>query len=337
MSYQGRILTVFISLLSCSSLFANRAWEKITISNAFCADGTEYNIFISEGRKDKLSIKFQGGGACWNTLTCFDIPVSRSTALETVKEVEGFISDDPEFSPVHDYTMIYIPYCTGDAFAGTHIANYSNKNYNHHGAINTKEAMHRTLSSMDLSSFDTVVIEGSSAGALGAMLHIHNISPYLEHIPTKRFIADSPGLHFGEMFWSKFTPKLFNDYKKALATLNFEVDRWNGNLSQSFKNLCEMYPEWDFTMIQASQDWVMSVIFGNSSQMAHENLIYSDEGIAGLTRDPKDNCASFIPSIDEHEILKTNDNLTIRAGNTTAIDYVRGFVKNGAGPNYLYW
>ena len=68
------------------------------------------------------------------------VPLSR-TWLHPIPKIPLFstISSGYEgVSPVSEDTVVYLPYCTGDVFAGSHVAQYQmNLNVRHSGYQNT--------------------------------------------------------------------------------------------------------------------------------------------------------------------------------------------------------
>ena len=61
------IMTLIFSLLS----FNIFAWEKVTIPEARCGDGSSYFVYLKRGDPRRLSVDFMGGGICWNFFTCW--------------------------------------------------------------------------------------------------------------------------------------------------------------------------------------------------------------------------------------------------------------------------
>ena len=65
------------------SVAAARGWRRVEVPGALCGDGSPYSIFLSgEGRDhSRVAFAFQGGGGCWDALTCHGpIPFARGSA-----------------------------------------------------------------------------------------------------------------------------------------------------------------------------------------------------------------------------------------------------------------
>ena len=148
-------------------------------------------------------------------------------------------------------------------------------------------------------------------------------------------IADAPGLHFGKDFWKKFTPSLISDYRDALRQLGVELDTENGNIARALPNLCKRNPQWNFAVLQGSQDLVMSTIFGEISTKDHEALAYGPDGIYELSKDPTDNCSAWVPQTKMHTFLVTDSTAHIRSENgKSALEYARDEILGKGGISY---
>lgn len=89
-------------------------WEVIEVEGAVCRDGRPASFAINlNPDSDKVLIYLEGGGACFNEscdLTAFDIPF--------VPPPDGIFNRANERNPVGEWSMVYVPYCTGDVHAG---------------------------------------------------------------------------------------------------------------------------------------------------------------------------------------------------------------------------
>ena len=105
--------------------------------------------------------------------------------------------------PLRDNTFIYFPYCTGDVFPGNLKVRYMPlKSTYHYGHPNVELSLEHLKNSklINFKAADSVVLFGSSAGAIGSLVHRANIEPYLKPGIKKLLIADSPGLYFAGNF-----------------------------------------------------------------------------------------------------------------------------------------
>ena len=96
-------------------------WTWVPFADARCRDGSTTGIGVRYGAGDGLVIYFQGGGACFNGLTCGANPASfdEGDFAGLASGGNGGIFDpDPGANPVGDWSFIFVPYCTGDVHAG---------------------------------------------------------------------------------------------------------------------------------------------------------------------------------------------------------------------------
>jgi len=182
-----------------------------------CEPGdTEYSFFLKKGDTDKLVIFFDGGGACWNANNCINFPTYNPTVNETPDQLAqaGGIADfqNPE-NPFKDWSMVFLPYCTGDVHWGSNEEEYvdtfgtlgepgSMATIHHRGFDNFQAVLHwlnsyyadpekskkskkfkKTKFKKGLKDVEQLLVTGSSAGAYGALMAF----PYFrESMPKAR-------------------------------------------------------------------------------------------------------------------------------------------------------
>ncbi len=92
-----------------------------------------YAFFVQHGRRDRLLIGMDGGGACWNALTCIGSALLGSpTYSQFVDETTTslaqsgglFDTGNPD-NPYADYTKIFVPYCSADVHWGSKDTTYA--------------------------------------------------------------------------------------------------------------------------------------------------------------------------------------------------------------------
>lgn len=147
--------------------------------DTICSRGTPYRFFVRGGRTDRVMIDFQGGGACWDETTCGAAEVI-GLFTEDVGSLDGFLafvesqgqggylSDDPG-NPFRDWTIVHVPYCTGDIHWGNTRTMYGDDAIEHRGFVNASAALDWTY--RRFTSPSHVFVSGCSAGAYGAVLH----------------------------------------------------------------------------------------------------------------------------------------------------------------------
>lgn len=123
-------------------------WEAVSPGgDCQCADGSEYRYWVHEGDPTRVAFFLQGGGACFTAETCA-FTGGGSTYKVTVPDSDD-PSDDPglidltdERNPLAGWSMVFVPYCTGDVHIGDATTEYSpDLTVQHKGAVNGTAAL----------------------------------------------------------------------------------------------------------------------------------------------------------------------------------------------------
>lgn len=149
--------------------------------------GEPYSFYIKPGKKDKLVLYTNGGGACWNGATCnpaSGVYVPTTTAANDPREMDGLLNVENPNNPYKDWTMVFMSYCTGDVFLGSKDTVYQNPNptqafplpvftIHHRGHDNFLYVMKYVQDHLvdPKVPIGKVVVAGSSAGSYGASLN----------------------------------------------------------------------------------------------------------------------------------------------------------------------
>jgi len=189
-----------------------------------CEPGdTEYSFFLKKGDTDKLVIFFDGGGACWNANNCVNFPTYNTTVDETpalLAQVGGIADFQNPKNPFKNWSMAFLPYCTGDVHWGSNDEEYvdafgslgkpgSKVTIHHRGFDNFQAVLHwlnshyaepkKHKKNKGLKDVEQLLVTGSSAGAYGAIMAF----PYLrETMPKARanLLADAGNGVLSESF-----------------------------------------------------------------------------------------------------------------------------------------
>lgn len=166
--------------------------ETIT---ATCSDAPDsdpaFKFWARRGVSNNVVVYFDGGGACWDDVTC-----SLPRLARDARDDDGFYkgelipTDDPNTmqgifdldnprNPVRDWSFVFVPYCTGDVHSGSNTAHYTNPDTNepysieHRGADNFRVVLEWMRANFDAPG--EILVAGSSAGAYGAATHFGRI------------------------------------------------------------------------------------------------------------------------------------------------------------------
>ena len=139
-------------------------------------DDSDYHFFVKRGSVNKVVMYYQGGGACWENLTC-GIPVCKDGADPISDDPDNATSGFADLSnpnnPFKDWNIVFVTYCTCDIHFGDVDQVYSGPlpdvTISHRGFENAKVA--EKFAREHFLNPEIVFVTGSSAGAYGALFH----------------------------------------------------------------------------------------------------------------------------------------------------------------------
>ena len=161
-----------------------------------CKDGSSpYSFFVKRGSVNKLLMYYQGGGACWDEVTCggtfltsyqalCDTTVNTSGSDNPNNQSSGFADRTNPANPFKDWNIVFVSYCSCDIHYGDAVQDYDNYNDGtpihvvHHGFQNAKVA--EKWAREHFVNPEMVFVTGSSAGSYGALFNaplLHRVWP----------------------------------------------------------------------------------------------------------------------------------------------------------------
>ncbi len=158
-----------------------------------CADGSQTGFAINPAptpSNDAL-IFLEGGGACWDGTTCWG-PVSTAFYVATGYGEAAF-ETDPQLpaiylldrtntvNPFRDMNIVYVPYCTGDVFAGDNVTTLEYLGVSHVTHFKGYENLGLFLAyvAATFPDLSRVWLAGDSAGGFGAALNFEHVQTAL--------------------------------------------------------------------------------------------------------------------------------------------------------------
>lgn len=139
-----------------------------------CKDGSPYHFFARRGTVNKLVMYYQGGGACWEALTC-SVGVCKPNVDPVADNPSGASSGFADLSnpdnPFRDWNTVFVSYCScdihyGDAAQDYPVPNGTTLHVEHRGFHNSRIA--EKWAREHFADPEEVFVTGSSAGAYGA-------------------------------------------------------------------------------------------------------------------------------------------------------------------------
>ncbi|MCC6213317.1 MAG: hypothetical protein IT376_00475 [Polyangiaceae bacterium] len=166
-------------------------WTWVGDSTARCRDASEagFGIRINPA-SDRLMIFLEGGGACFNGVTCATSPSSfgpgQFQSWKTNGGTRGLFDRARDENPVKDWSHVYVPYCTGDVHAGARpdasgIAGIAGTNQ-FVGYTNMTQFLRRIAATFPDAT--QVLLTGVSAGGFGATANFPQTQRLFGDIPV---------------------------------------------------------------------------------------------------------------------------------------------------------
>lgn len=153
-------------------------WNRIAGGDGTgCAHDSSFVFRVRPGAPEKVLIYLNGGGACWRAAECD--PKGHPTYTMTADSANdasirsGIFDVSNPANPVRGFTMVYVPYCTGDVHLGSRVTDYEVRKpsgaarrfaVRHEGSANI-DAVLRWLYA-NVRAPRVVFVAGSSAGAI---------------------------------------------------------------------------------------------------------------------------------------------------------------------------
>jgi hypothetical protein len=208
-----------------AGMTAPTGWNFYNIDGAMCRDGSPVGIYVRyNASSTKLMIYLEGGGVCLSPHFCDHNPKnmnevfpggssngesfigSLTTAVGLqAPYTDGIFDNTNAANPFQNWNQVYVPYCTGDAHAGTTtnmlqdgVNPFQMDTWHFVGHTNMEKYISRLVPTF-AGKIDQVVMTGASAGGLGAGLNYGMVQDAFGSVPVS-LIDDS------------FPPFTGNDY-----------------------------------------------------------------------------------------------------------------------------
>lgn len=287
-----------VCALAAAPAFAQSPWQ--TIANpppvtgadglphsASCSGypGTDasYRFWVKPGDPRKLAVVFDGGGACWDDLTC-SFPFGGGVRDPLIQfyspsipagvdpsQYGGLLDFANTANPVRDWTVVALPYCTADVHLGSVDRQYQMVGHpalprtftiRHRGYDNFMVVLDWIAKNLPADVSD-LLVTGASAGGYGAAGHF----PWLaRQFPRARLsvLADaSQGV--STTTFDTGTPGRGN-WNPQLAPWVFGADPLAVPSSELVRRGAQAYPAGRFAQYTTNQDGVQVGFYGYMKQ-----------------------------------------------------------------------
>jgi hypothetical protein len=181
------------------------AWHQVRPGGGtVCGRGAPFAFWAHLGSPERLLVYFDGGGFCWDYRSCAP---AASLFKDQVTDMDdpgrhgtGILDLANPDNPFRGWSVLYVPSCSGDLFAGASARTYRSGDgravtIHHRGRVNATAALDWIFQRVPHPT--QVVVAGCSAGSVGSVLHTPRI---IERYPDARIaqIGDSLGYLLSE-------------------------------------------------------------------------------------------------------------------------------------------
>jgi hypothetical protein len=221
-------------------------WVKYEPEGAVCSDGSQYAFYVEFSEtSNNVVVYFMGGGGCWDYESCVGggargaanphgLPDDYANVYTTisglpvsVSQVYPLLNDDPAVSPMADWNKVFVPYCTGDVYAGSVTNTYKDPagiepdTVFHHVGHDNVVAMTEMLNGM-FATVPKLFVGGCSAGGAGAIINYYFLRTGIEGVERGYLLDDSGPIYPDQAPTSRSLP--LHDEVRGVWNANSLID-----------------------------------------------------------------------------------------------------------------
>lgn len=322
-------------------------WNKIEPGgDTICSDGSPFHFFARAGDPEKLMVYFQGGGGCWTGATCDpDLqPTYTIQARQELIEVKpgeprperamsGIFDYTRDDNPLADYSVVFVPYCTGDVHLGTRTVSYQAPDaedheghefsVHHRGATNAQAALDWTFEAFE--SPATVFVTGSSAGSIPSPYYAHRVK---DHYPEARVVQLGDGSGGYRRTEASARPDEQWGTSDLVGDVPYLAELPEGEFDYEalYVGAAKKHPDVQFAQYDAAEDAVQVrfLTIGGGDVPKLQPLL--DANRADIENEVS-NFVHFTASGDSHTILGRPELYTFRVGEVTFRDWLQDLIE----------
>lgn len=247
-------------------------WTWVPVPGAICREGGETGFGVRMNpSSDKLFIYLEGGGGCFNQLTCVHNSGSYSTSkFELWKTGEGNIGifdSKNAANQMRDWNAVYVPYCTGDIHAGNATGidvpgALAPKQQSFVGYKNLGLFLKRIIPSFP--NVKEVVLTGISAGGFASFYNYDRVAQAF--CPKPVILIDDSGPPMSDTYISPCLQTRFRTLWGLNSTLPKDCPECTGPDGGGLVNMVtflkDKYAKGRLGLISADKDSVVSIFYG---------------------------------------------------------------------------
>ena len=302
-------------------------WETVDApSDCMCADGSAFHFYLREASPTKVLFYLEGGGACFSGDMCKPGSGTYSETISPISKLEDspgiFDFDNPE-NPFADYSVVYVPYCTGDVHAGNITKDYGNGVVTQHkGFVNASNALDTMIKRFPNTT--QLVVAGSSAGSFPTPVFAGMAGDQLPNADLKVF-ADSSGAvpdAMGFVIGNWGTLETLPDWPEIEG---LTVDQFTP--AYTFIKAAEHNPKIRFARHDFAFDSVLSS-FARMAGLSPDDLVSVMRTNESKVEATGVNVANWISPGDDHTIAVRDEFYTEEMNGVRFVDWFTAFMND---------
>lgn len=267
-------------------------WHKIEPEGAICGNGSQYKFFVNPSNLSKnVLIYFEAGGACWDYASCSGATGIRGAAnpngipddymdmgsgIASIMSPFVFRAHPWDSLPTNTWTIIFVPYCTGDIHTGNNVIDYIDPDsgevlhWHHKGHDNVMKILEWMKNQPDFDDIPRLMVTGCSAGGAGSIINYYFIREELgDRVDEAILLNDSgPIYSAAEGSEARSLPlhtKIRDSWNVDSILAGLPVDFDSTDFGTLNSMLAEMYPADKLAHTQFTMD-------GNYSSYSYERF-----------------------------------------------------------------
>lgn len=243
------------------------AWTWIEVPGTRCMNDTVTGMGVNLGTSGDLVIFMEGGGACFNDFTCASVAHQGGFSANELNGAIANLGDQGLFdradqaNPLRDATFVFLPYCTGDIFAGANPSGFGGRvqvGYQNIGAYLDVLVPAAT-------PVRRIIVSGSSAGGFGALYNYDRIErAFGDDRPV--FLIDDSGPPLPDQWLTPCLQTRLRELWNLSATLPAECTACTGTdgggLANAVSFLADRHPGERLALLTSTTDGVIRTFYG---------------------------------------------------------------------------
>lgn len=333
--------------------------EHSASCSGFPGTDAKFSFWTRQGRSRNLLIYFEGGGACWDNVSCSFPITGQANAVPQFfmaqippgtdpATMDGVLKGDNPANPVRDWDMVYIPYCTGDIHTGSATKSYTSIG---HPTLGIPPGTPMTLKHGGFDNFmvvmdwvkrnikhpHKVLVAGSSAGGYGATANAPWVAQHFDDAQLY-VLADAsqgvtvPGFDNGEPGRSSWKPQW---HRPTFGAGNFPGKELMRHAARADRNgrYAQFTTAFDTVQIQFYGAMVQG--YGGASCMNPANPVQSlvvdwhNKASAQLVADAQDlrNYRHYVAAGTYHTLLRSPQFYAEQSAGPVFADWLRDMLQ----------